>query len=200
MNPEQPFRFLLVVLFGLVIVITARHRLKARTDEPLDRRQEGVFILATLRPLAAVFYIAFFTYLFSPASMAWSSLPLPAAVRWAGLGIGLAGVGLLFWTLHRLGGNLTDTVVTRREHSLVTRGPYRWIRHPFYASMASFIVAVSLMAANWFLLLTGVLVVALLMLRTAKEEENLVARFGDDYRRYMARTGRLFPRIFGGRP
>jgi protein-S-isoprenylcysteine O-methyltransferase Ste14 len=37
--------------------------------------------------------------------------------------------------------------------------------------------------------------------RTNREEENLIARFGDDYRRYMERTGRFFPRPapFGNR-
>jgi protein-S-isoprenylcysteine O-methyltransferase Ste14 len=34
----------------------------------------------------------------------------------------------------------------------------------------------------------------MLRARTALEEERLVARFGDDYRRYMERTGRFFPR------
>jgi protein-S-isoprenylcysteine O-methyltransferase Ste14 len=53
------------------------------------------------------------------------------------------------------------------------------------------------MAANGFLALTGVVVLALIVLRTAREERNLVARFGDDYRRYMATTGRFFPRLGG---
>jgi protein-S-isoprenylcysteine O-methyltransferase Ste14 len=29
---------------------------------------------------------------------------------------------------------LTDTLVTRREHTLITHGPYRWVRHPFYVN------------------------------------------------------------------
>ena len=45
---------------------------------------------------------------------------------------------LLIWTLRSLGPNLTDTVVTRQAHTLVTRGPYRWVRHPFYGCMALF--------------------------------------------------------------
>jgi len=42
------------------------------------------------------------------------------------------GGGLLIWTLRTLGANLTDTVITRKEHTLVTSGPYRWVPHPFY--------------------------------------------------------------------
>ncbi len=195
MHQDPTFRIPLIVVLLAVLAIWLYHRLKARTDEPLDRRQEGLFILATLRPMAAAFYVGFFAYLINPAVMAWSSVPLPVALRWAGLPIGAAGAALFYWTMHTLGGNITDTVVTRREHFLVTGGPYRWVRHPFYLAAALFMIAIVLMAANWFLLLTGGLVGVLLVLRTAKEEANLIARFGDGYRDLMKRTGRFFPRI-----
>jgi protein-S-isoprenylcysteine O-methyltransferase len=120
-------------------------------------------------------------------------------MRWTGVGLIVIACGLLIWTFRCLGTNLTDTVVTRRTHALVLHGPYRWIRHPFYDSAALFTVAISLVAANWFLFLTGVGVFCLLVIRTRIEEENLVARFGDSYRRYMAHTGRFLPRIGANR-
>jgi protein-S-isoprenylcysteine O-methyltransferase Ste14 len=77
----------------------------------------------------------------------------------------------------------------------VTHGPYRWVRHPFYNSMGLFILAASLIAANWFLLLIGSVVFFLIVVRTRREEENLLARFGEDYRAYMKKTGCFLPRI-----
>ena len=91
--------------------------------------------------------------------------------------------------------NLTDTVVTRREHTLITSGPYRRVRHPLYLAACLAVIADSLITANWFLALTGAAVFVLLVVRTGREEENLVKRFGDDYRRYMDSTSRFFPRI-----
>jgi protein-S-isoprenylcysteine O-methyltransferase Ste14 len=44
-------------------------------------------------------------------------------------------------------------------------------------------------------LLTGVAAWLVIVVRTDKEEENLIARFGDDYRSYRERTGRFFPRL-----
>jgi len=85
-------------------------------------------------------------------------------------------------------------VVTRRVHTLVTHGPYQWVRHPFYDSAALVIVAISLMAANWFLLLGGCILMTLLVIRTRTEEKNLVARFGGHYRAYVTQTGRFLPR------
>jgi protein-S-isoprenylcysteine O-methyltransferase Ste14 len=121
----------------------------------------------------------------------------PGAVwlRWVGVAIGVLGASLLTWTFRHLGRNITDTVVTRREHSLVTTGPYRWVRHPFYLSFAAFVLATSLITANWFVLATLGAVLLLLVCRTRKEEEKLIERFGDRYRRYMATTGRFWPRL-----
>ena len=107
--------------------------------------------------------------------------------------------GLLIWAFRHLGRNLTDTVVTRREHTLVIDGPYRWVRHPFYGSVALFVLGTSLIAANWFLFVTGGLVIGLLIIRTRTEEEKLLGRFGDSYRAYMERTGRFVPKIRANR-
>jgi protein-S-isoprenylcysteine O-methyltransferase Ste14 len=53
----------------------------------------------------------------------------------------------------------------------------------------------SLAAANWFIFVSGGLAILLMAIRSRKEEENLIARFGDDYRRYRERTGRFVPRL-----
>ena len=111
----------------------------------------------------------------------------------------LMACGLLVWTFRSLGRNLTDTVVTRQKHTLVMHGPYSWIRHPLYDSAVLLMVAVSLIAANWFLFMTGVVVFCLLVIRTRTEEEKLLVRFGDSYRTYMQRTGRFLPGIGANR-
>ena len=108
----------------------------------------------------------------------------PVWLRWSGGAFFLLCVALLVWTLPALGTNLTDTVVTREHHTLVTRGPYRWIRHPFYVAMVLITTGAALVAANWFILASGVVVFTLLAVRSRVEEEQLAARFGDAYRDY----------------
>jgi len=200
MNHDQTLRAVLIVVFLLVLPIGIYHRLKSQaTREKLDRWQEGLFILATLRPVGMAFWLGVIAWMVDPGWMAWSSVSLPAWLRWTGVGVIATACGLLVWIFRCLGKNLTDTVVTRRQHTLVIHGPYRWVRHPFYDSAALLMVAVSLIAANWFLLVTGVVGFFLLIIRTRTEEKNLVARFGDSYRAYMERTGRFLPRITANR-
>ena len=195
MNQDATFRPVLVVGFLAFVLITLYHRLRSwASGEKLERRQEGLFILATLRPVGLMLWLGVIAYMVNPAWMAWSSVPLPAWLRWTGVGVFAITTALLTWTLRSLGRNLTDTVVTRRAHTLVTHGAYRWVRHPFYDSTALLILAMSLMAANWFLLLTGCVVVLLIVVRTRTEEAKLLARFGDAYRAYMMQTGRFVPK------
>jgi protein-S-isoprenylcysteine O-methyltransferase Ste14 len=196
MNHDQPFRIVVIVVFLVVLPIGIYHRLKSQaTREKLDRRQEGLFILATLRPVGSAFWLELIAWMVNPVWMAWSFGSLPAWLRWTGVGLIAIACGLLVWTFLCLGKNLTDTVVTRRTHTLVIHGPYRWVRHPFYDSAALLALALSLITANWLFFVTGVVLFCLLIIRTRTEEENLVARFGDSYRAYMERTGRFLPRI-----
>ena len=196
MNLDATFHTILLAGFLIVIPIALYYRIKSQaTGERLDRRQEGLFILATLRPVGLALWVGIIAYTINPARMAWSSMPLPDWLRLTGVAVCAVAAALLLWTLRSLGPNLTDTVVTRQTHTLVTRGPYRWVRHPFYDSAALLILAVSLMAANWFLLLAGGVFVMLIVVRTRTEEDKLLARFGESYRTYMMQTGRFLPHV-----
>ena len=188
-------RIILLVGFAVVMPVGIYHRLRSRTGEKLDRRQEGWLILLSLRPLALAFMVGLVTFLIDPDWMAWASLHLPSWARWTGVGLGLGAGGLLIWTFRRLGRNLSDTVVTRREATLVTHGPYRWVRHPFYLAFALAVIANSLVSANGFLAVTGIAAFLAIVARTTIEERNLIARFGCSYEEYMQRTGRFLPRV-----
>jgi protein-S-isoprenylcysteine O-methyltransferase Ste14 len=192
---DQVFRLILLVGFVIIVPFGIWHRIKSHTGERLDRRQEGLFILVAIRLLGLAGIGAIIIYFINPGRMNWAAMPLPLFVRWIGTCLGPVAGLLIIWTFRTLGPNLTDTVVTRKEHTLVTNGPYRWVRHPFYLAGFLAVLTFSLAAANWFLLLSGSLAILLLTIRSRKEEQNLIARFGDDYRAYMQRTGRFLPRL-----
>ena len=196
MTDEQTFRTILITWSLLMFPVVLFHRIRSQaTGESLDRWQEGRLILFTLRPIGITTMLGLLAYMINPEWMRWSSMPLPSWVRWIGVVLAIAGGVLLLWTLSNLGKNLTDTVVTRREHTLVMKGPYRFVRHPFYDAVALLVLANALLAANWFLLAGGILTLALIVLRTGREEQRLLERFGDSYRTYVRNTGRFLPKI-----
>ena len=195
MADDNNFRLILLI----VLVIFAPHaiyrRLRSFTGERLDRWQEGAIILFGLRLSAVPVFFGIIAWLINPQWMAWSSLPLPVWARWIGVAVVVCAGLLLVWAFHNLGRNLTDTVVTRRDHTLVTSGPYRYVRHPFYVTFVLGILGTSLLMANWFILLAGVFPFGFLLARTRIEERKLVERFGNEYRDYMRRVGRFVPRF-----
>jgi protein-S-isoprenylcysteine O-methyltransferase Ste14 len=78
---------------------------------------------------------------------------------------------------------------------LITDGPYRWVRHPFYDCMALFVISIALMMANWFVIVAGGVMFTLLAIRSRTEERKLLERFGEPYRAYRARTGGFLPKM-----
>jgi protein-S-isoprenylcysteine O-methyltransferase Ste14 len=140
-----------------------------------------------------------FAYLIYPPLLAWSRMGLPEWTRWMGVGLGIACVFLIYWMFSSIGTGITPTVATRKSHRLVTNGPYRWIRHPLYTFGTAFFLSFALMADSWFIALLAVLALVLLSARLPKEETLLIEKFGDEYRRYMERTGKYLPKLGGSR-
>ena len=190
------FQTVMIVALVMIVPIAVYYRMRSNaTGEKLDRTQEGMFLLIGIRAFAAVHFLGVFAFFISPSFMSWSALPAPTWLRLIGVLCALLGGLLWITTFHYLGKNLTDTVVTRKDHSLVTNGPYAYIRHPFYISFGLLVIANGLATANWFIFISGALVFLLLYLRTAKEEARLIERFGDAYRSYMRTTGRFLPKL-----
>jgi protein-S-isoprenylcysteine O-methyltransferase Ste14 len=196
MADETPFRVALAAIVVSSMAVTAYHRIQAASSgEWISRRGEGCLLFLAIRLSAAAMLAATIAAIVNPLAVEPISLPLPRPCRWAGAAVGVIAIGLLYWTLNSLGKNLTDTVVTRKEHTLVTSGPYHWVRHPFYDALLLLVISSSLIAANWFILLAGATTFLFLAIRTRIEERKLVERFGDQYLNYMARTNRFIPRL-----
>ena len=79
---------------------------------------------------------------------------------------------------------------------IVTWGPYKYIRHPFYTSFLLTFIA-TVLAFPHQLTLACLLYGFIALSVTARREERCLAKseFGDEYRQYMAASGRFFPRL-----
>jgi protein-S-isoprenylcysteine O-methyltransferase Ste14 len=194
---ENVFRFFLAVILSTAIAISSYFRRKAdrESGEKISRRVDGAVFMTIVRIGGLILWLSPLVYLINPAWMAWSKIGLPDSVRWLGVGLGILCVLGVYWLFSSIGSGITATSATRQHHTLVTRGPYRWIRHPLYTIGSSLFVAMGLMADNWFIVLLGALAFIAVALRTPKEEANLIAKFGDEYREYMKRTGRFLPKL-----
>ena len=197
MNNELTFRILLLFLFIAFVAHRAYYnrKLPPSKENTLKEREGkcvpiGVHLLSILALFAVVIYIIY------PKWMTWSSLPFPTSLRWVGVGLAVLGFFLLQWAHQALGNNWSDTPRLIKAQTLVTNGPYRWVRHPIYTAFLLIMSATLFLSANWFIgsMWIGMTIVEVIS-RMSIEEAMLMEHFGDQYRVYRKRTGRLLPRL-----
>jgi protein-S-isoprenylcysteine O-methyltransferase Ste14 len=183
------FAILWLVFFGVRLYFQRKVR-GVRVSERVNEKQELLFFR-----LFALTYLIMPLYFLTPW-LDFARLPLPAWLRWLGGGITYAGIGLFGWAHQALGMNWTAVLALAKEHELVTNGPYRAVRHPMYSAFFVIGVGLLLLSANGFIGITYLGILLLMVLaRVSLEEKMMVERFGDAYRQYIEKTGRLFPRF-----
>lgn len=82
------------------------------------------------------------------------------------------------------------------DHRLITTGPYRWLRHPIYASLFGLLLQVGLAKTWWPLLIAAVVFYIVgTEIRIRAEEGLLASRFGETYAQYRMGTKAYIPFI-----
>ena len=135
-------------------------------------------------------------YIINPAWLSFAHLSLPVWARWAGLAPAIAGFALLQWAQVTLANSWSDTPRMMKEQTLITSGPYRTIRHPIYTAFILILGSTLFISSNWLIGLcwTGMVILEVLS-RIRFEEALMIEFFGEEYREYMMRTGKLLPKL-----
>src|SRR6516165_1059656 len=114
-----------------------------------------------------------------------------------GLAVGLAGAVLLVWASVLLGRLMIHEAAVREDHALIESGPYRFVRHPVYAGYLALLLGSGVASLNACLWLLWPVSLLGIRIQAAAEEQLLEQCFGQAYERYVRRTGRLVPRLWG---
>jgi len=188
--------FEVIFLVGFVVgsVIRKVYTFRCRHSKATKKRKSVVDII--LISAGGVGLVAPLFYLFTPW-LDFADYDLPGWMGWMGTAT-FAGALLLLWRSHAdLGRNWSATLQIRREHSLVTDGIYRYIRHPMYAAHLLWAIAQVLLLENW---LAGwiflVTFIPMYLVRVPEEEQMMLEQFGQEYHQYISRTGRIIPRFW----
>jgi len=177
-------------------IIRFPHAARARripVQRVRDRIGETVLLAISFSGLFAVPFV-------------WLVTGWPRAGNYAGSPWQLAAGALVFagalWMFERthrdLGKNWSVMLELRTQHRLVTGGIYARVRHPMYAAFWLWALAQALLLPSFIAGPAGLVGFGILYLaRVGREERLMIEQFGDEYRAYIARTGRLLPRRHG---
>jgi protein-S-isoprenylcysteine O-methyltransferase Ste14 len=123
-------------------------------------------------------------------------VPPPGALPGSiGLLLCLAGLALLLLARFTLGRNWSDLVVIKKDHELVARGPYRWVRHPLYSGFLLAFAGSALTLgspAAYALLLFCILAFTI---KARAEEKLLTRQFPSEYPAYCRRVKAFIPSL-----
>jgi protein-S-isoprenylcysteine O-methyltransferase Ste14 len=192
------FLILLLALLAMRVYFMVRVRHsggRIMPDEQAVVREGGRAVLIARVVLFFALMAVLVMYL---AGVAWVnefSFSLPAWLRWAGFALGLISVVFWTWTQIHLDTRWSAQLQLQKGHFLVTTGPYAFMRHPLYSGMIGWAVSISALTANWLFVAVCALSIIGVVGRVPKEEQMMMEAFGDEYKTYIQRTGRFFPRI-----
>jgi protein-S-isoprenylcysteine O-methyltransferase len=105
------------------------------------------------------------------------------------------GLVLRTWAVASLGAWFTWNVTVQPGQVLVTRGPYRLIRHPSYTGAWLMFVGSCFLLRSYVAALAASILLLLAFLRRIRHEESLMLATFPEYAAYMEATGSLLPRI-----
>jgi protein-S-isoprenylcysteine O-methyltransferase Ste14 len=187
-----PYLLLAAVLISMLIrtpYAMARRKVPIASSQN-DRQEKAMLILVTTGVMVLpILYIGSSWFHFA-------DYPSHPALIWAGAALLLPFL-FLFWRSHAdLGTNWSVTLELCENQTLITRGVYRYMRHPMYAAMWLWTLAQALLISNWLIGPAGLISFGIMyLLRVPREEAMMLRQFGDEYRRYMDNTPRVFFKI-----
>lgn len=199
MNNQDMFDILFWTLFASMLMTRGWFQFRVwRTGERVlpdqaAKQREGRGARAVEGLFSFLLVALIFYYCFSSDNLQAFKFSAPLWVRWIGISLGITSVRLFAWSHATLGRYWSTALQLRGEHRLITAGPYARIRHPMYTAILGWLASLGLVAGSWIPFIFTALSALNFMLRIPPEEKMMLQQFGDEYRAYMKRTGRLLP-------
>lgn len=189
------------ILLGMALIVSmganmpgAKKGLRTSLTKVIEK--PSTYLQTVPTTVSAIIFILIAAGIFGFGSLDESTLPGFQYLRIAGLIIFSLFAWLQVYSFKSLKENYAPEIVIQKEHDLVTKGIYRFVRHPQYLSQILSDLGAGLALMN-FLVIPAVLLfeLPLFYLRAKEEEKLLMKHFGDDFTAYKKKSGFFIPFI-----
>jgi len=190
--PTLVFALVMVCWLAFVAVFFLRKKPEAA---PEQRRESGSILGVVLQGLSYAIVWSIHRPAFSPIAAFNPVIEIAVAVITVGLAVG--SVWIMMAAVKTLGKEWSVTARLVEGHNLVTRGPYRFVRHPIYTGMFGMLLATGLALSHWFSLLIAIVVFFIgTVVRVRSEEKLLREQFGADFEAYRRSVPAMLPGVY----
>ena len=116
-------------------------------------------------------------------------------IRLIGLIVYVVFSWVQIWAYRKLGNNYSTEVVITKNHQLITKGPFKVIRHPQYLSQFLLDLGAGFATLSVILVPLAIIELPFLILRASLEDKLLAKHFSTAFENYKKRTGFMLPFI-----
>lgn len=117
------------------------------------------------------------------------------AVHYFGVLLLWLGLGFAVWARFVLGRNWSGIVTVKEGHTLITSGPYAWVRHPIYTGILLALLGTAVTLGTILNLVEVPVVAFALWLKLRTEEKFMSETFGEQYTAYRQQAKALIPYV-----
>jgi protein-S-isoprenylcysteine O-methyltransferase Ste14 len=116
-------------------------------------------------------------------------------VRYSGLIVYLFFSWFQIWAFKALGENYTQEIMIKKDHQLVTKGPFKIIRHPQYLSQILLDLGAAAATLSYVVFALTIVEIPFIIMRAIVEEKMMTRYFGSRFEEYKKKTGFILPFI-----
>ena len=145
-----------------------------------------------------LFAVALVLYSWHTIPVAWLRIQLwPGSYALYNVGIAVTAAGIAFavWARVHLGTNWSRSVTLKKDHELITTGPYHLVRHPIYTGILFGLMGATIAEGQVRSVIALALIAWSLWRKLSLEEKWMREEFGETYAEYSRHTAALVPGI-----
>ncbi len=142
------------------------------------------------------FVAAMYLLVFPPLPILWLNTPVFPAFLSVGACIVTFGIAFVVWARFVLGKNWSSSSAVKKDHELIRRGPYKWVRHPIYTGLGIAILGSALEHGEVRSLIAVAICAIGFLSRIRVEEELLIQQFQGEYLSYREEVPAFVPFLF----
>jgi protein-S-isoprenylcysteine O-methyltransferase Ste14 len=117
------------------------------------------------------------------------------AIRLIGLPVYLIFSWIQVWSFKSLGDNYSQDIIIKKDHQLVTTGPFRYIRHPQYFSQILINIGGTAATVSYVLGILTLVEIPIYVMRALLEDKMLAKHFAEQFSAYKKKSGFMIPFI-----